>query len=93
MDIETSYLIFWTVPDYVHYGVHYYIVYVTCSRLIVLYSRYRINYGTNMFVVFVNATLFLFLLPVRLGFVFGISKSVGRSPPCRPLHNNICMFI
>ena len=52
----TSYLVFGTRPGFVHCGVSLYVVYVTCSRMIVLYSWYWVNWGTNMSIVFVNIT-------------------------------------
>ena len=82
MDIKTSYLVFGTGLGYVHCGIRLYIVYVTCSRMIVLYSWYRVDRGIHMFVVFVNVTLFLFSLPLRLGSECSVSQPVGRSPPC-----------
>ena len=87
-----SYLVSGTRLGSVHYGIYLYIVYITCSRMIVLYSQYRVNWGTNMSVVFINATLFLFVVPLRLGFVLGISKPMGLFAPCCPLHDNVCMF-
>ena len=85
----TSYLFFGTGLGFVHCGICLYIACVTCSRVIVLYSCYRVNWGTNMFVVFVNVTLILFLLSLRPGSILGVYKLVGRSPPCRSLHNTL----
>ena len=52
-EIVTSYLVSRTGPSFVHYGILLYIVYVTYSRMLVLYFRYRVNWGINMLVVFV----------------------------------------
>ena len=67
MDIIASYLVSITRPSSVHYGILLSIVYIICSRMIVLYSWYRVNWGTNMFVVFVYIILFSFLFPLRVG--------------------------
>ena len=37
MDVVTSYLVFGTGLGFVHYGVLLYILYITYSRMIVLY--------------------------------------------------------
>ena len=87
MDIVTSYLPFVTGPSSIHYGILLCIVYLTCSRMIVLYFWYRVNRGTNLLSIFVYVILSLFLLPLRMGLVLGVSQHVGRSPPCIPLHN------
>ena len=50
----TSYLVSRTGPGFVHCGICLYIVYVMCSRVIALYSWYRVNRGTKMSVVFAN---------------------------------------
>ena len=41
-----------------------YIVYITLSRLIVLFSRHRVNLGTNMFVVLYHIVLFTSIRPL-----------------------------
>ena len=87
MDTETSCLVFGIASSYVHCGIHLYIVYVILSRMIVLYSRYRVNRGTNMSIVLIDITLFLFLLLLRLGSVLGFPNLWVRSPPCCPLCN------
>lgn len=53
MDSVASYLVFGIEPGSVHYGIFLDIVYVTYSRMIVLYSRYRVNQSTNMSIIFV----------------------------------------
>ena len=82
MDIETSCLVFGIGSGYVHCGIHSYIVYNMLSRMIVLYSRYRANQGTNMSAVLIDVTLFLFLLPLRLGSVLEFPNILG----CVPHH-------
>ena len=54
VDIVTLYLVSGTGPGFVHYGLCSYNVYIICSRLIVLYSWYRINRGANMPIAFIN---------------------------------------
>ena len=55
--------------DLVLYILGYlFIVYVTLFRLIVLYSRCRVNRGTNLFVILYYATYFVIASTVRLGF-------------------------
>ena len=83
----TLYLVSRSGPESVHYGIVFYIAYIICSRMIVLYSQYKVNLGTNMPIVFVYIILFLFLLPLRLGFVLGVSQLGGHSPPWHPLYN------
>ena len=41
-------------------GGHLFIVYVTFIRLIVLYSRCRVNWSTNLFVVLYDVIYFCF---------------------------------
>ena len=52
--------------------------------MIVLYSQYRANWGTNMWSLLYNIIL---LLPLRLGSVpFSTFSTYGvRSPLCKPL--------
>ena len=80
MDVVTLYLVSVTRLGFVHYGMFLYIVYVTCFRVIVLFSGYWVNRGTNMFVIFVYVILFLFLLPLPMGSILGISQPMGHSP-------------
>ena len=89
MDIVASYLVSRIGLGFVYYGILLRIVCITCSRMIVLYSQYRVNQGRKMFVIFVYVTLFFVLLPFRVGYVLGVSQPVGRSPPCIPLHNTV----
>ena len=72
----TSYLVFGTGLGFMHYGIYLYIVYVTHSRLIVLYSLYRVNRSTNMLVVFAYITYYSCFAST----VFGLC--VGRFPTC-----------
>ena len=51
MDIVTSYFVSVTGLGFLQYGILLYIVCVTCSRMIVLYPRYTVNWGTNIFVI------------------------------------------
>ena len=44
-----------------------YVVDVTLSKLIVLYSRYRVNQGTNLFVVCVLYNIFCFCFHCTFG--------------------------
>ena len=62
----------------------YHLVYVTLSRMIVLYSRCRVNWGTNMFVV-LNYVINIIFDSTTFGL------SVGRSQPmgCIP-HHVVC---
>ena len=71
----------------VHYRMLLCIVCVTCLRIIVLYSRYRVNRGTKMSVIFDYVILLLFFLLLHVGSVLGVYQPMGRSPPCSPLHN------
>ena len=86
MDIVTLCLVSGTGLGSVHYGMILYIVCVTCSRMIALYSLYRVIWGAKMSVILVYVTLFSILLPLRVGSVLGVSQLSGRSPPCIPLH-------
>ena len=86
MDIVTLYVVSVIGLGSIPYGILLCIVFVTCSRMIVLYSQYRVNRATNVFVIFVHVILFIFLLPLHVGSVLGVSQPVGRSPPCHPLH-------
>ena len=74
--------------DLVLYILGYlFIVYITLIRLIVLYSRCRVNWGTNLFVVLYYVILILASTP-RLGLCVGRSQPVGSSPLCcSPLRN------
>ena len=67
--------------DLVLYIVGYlYISYITLFRLIVLYSRCRVNRDTNMFIVYVLCNFFEFSLHcARLGSVWR-SQPMGRIP-------------
>ena len=87
VDIETSCLVFGIESGYVPCWLHYYIVYITLSRMIVLYSKYKVNQGTNMSVVLNYVILFFVLLLLRLGSALGIPNLWGAFPLCRPLHN------
>ena len=59
---------------------YFYILYVTLFRLIVLYSRCRVNRDTNMSVVSVLCN-FYFLLPLcAFGLLVWRSQAVGRIP-------------
>ena len=49
----TSYLVSGTRAGFVRLWAIFYILYVTLSRMIVLYSWCRVNWGTNLFVVFI----------------------------------------
>ena len=54
-----------------------FLVYVTLFRLIVLYSRCRVNWGTNLSVVLYDVIIFL-LLPLRVwASVFGVPNLWG----------------
>ena len=80
MNIVTSYLVSVTGLGSIYNAILLYIVYVTCPRMIVLYSRYRVNHGTNMSVVFV------YLIVI---FVFASNASgicIGRFPTCGVIH-------
>ena len=88
VDIVTSYLVSRTRLGYGHCEIFLYIVYIIYSRIIVLYSRYRANRATNMTIVFVNVILILFMLPLCLGCILGVSQLGGRYPPCHSLHNS-----
>ena len=64
-----------------------YILYVTLSRLIVLYSWSRVNRDTNMSVVDVLCN-FNFCFHYMFGPPYGVSNLGGASPlSCSPLHN------
>ena len=58
---------------------HLFIVYVTLLRLIVLYSRCRVNRSTNLFVVLYDVIYFV-LLPLRFGLHVGVPNLWGASP-------------
>ena len=77
MDVVTPYLVFAIELGSLHYGLLLYTTFVICSRMIVLYSRSRLNRRTNMSFVFVYVILFFFLLPLRVGSVLGVSQPVG----------------
>ena len=93
VDIETSHLCFWDWTCNVHCGFHLYLVYGTLSRLTVLYSRYRVNRGTNMFVVFKYVILLLFRFHCDWNERSAFPTGRVRSPSCCPLHNNICVCL
>ena len=66
-----------------------FIVYVILIRLIVLYSRCRVNQSTNLSVV-LYYVIFL-LLPLRIWASYvGRSQPVGRSPLCCSSLYNMC---
>ena len=67
MKLVTLYLCFWDWTWNVHCGICLYIEYVTLSRLIVLYSQYRVNRGTNLSVVLYYVT-FVIASTACLGF-------------------------
>ena len=46
-------LVLGTRCGFVHCGNILYIVYITLTRMIVMYSQCKVNWGTNLFVVFV----------------------------------------
>ena len=56
-----------------------FIVYVTLFRLIVLYSRCRVNRGTNLSVV-LYYVIFLFASTAHLGFRVGAFPTYGVRP-------------
>ena len=62
--LATSYLCFWDWTWNVHCGIDMYIDNVTLSRLIVLYSRCRVNRSTNLSAVCVLCNHIL--LPLRV---------------------------
>ena len=85
----TSYVISKTGPCYVQYGTFLYIVYVTCSRMNVLYSHYRVNRGTNMYVIFCFVTLYsLFCFHCVGDLCCAFSNFGMHSPACILLYNN-----
>ena len=65
--------------DLVLYILGYlFIVYVTLSRLIVLYTRYRVNQGTNLFVI--SYYVIFSLLPLCVWASVWRSQPVGCVP-------------
>ena len=56
-------------------------MYIILSRLIVLYSWYRANRCTNMFVVFVLCNMICFYCAFGLNSVLGVHNLWGASPP------------
>ena len=64
---------------FVHFGI-FYILYVTLSRLIVLYSRCRVNRGTNLSVVCVLWNIFSSCFHCAFGLPVWRSQPVGRFP-------------
>lgn len=80
MDVVILYLVFVIGLGSIHYKILLYIVYITCSRMIVLYSLYWVVFLVLYCIVFVSITIFLFLLPLRMGFVLGVYQLMGRSP-------------
>ena len=60
MTLVTSYLCFWDWNGNVHCVICLYIVNFTLSRLIVLCSRYRVNWGTNLSVICVLYNIFCY---------------------------------
>ena len=58
---------------------HLFIVYVTLLRLIVLYSRCRVNQGTNLSVALYHIVYF-YCFHCVFGLPIGCSQPVGRSP-------------
>ena len=66
--------------DVVLYILRYlFIVNVTLARLIVLYTRYRVNRGTNLFVI-LYYIIFCFASTARLGLRVGRSQPVWDVP-------------
>ena len=74
-----------------------YILHVTLSRLIVLYSRCRVNRGTNMSVVYVLSN-FSLLLPLHIWASMGHSQPVGciptelQSASYQPISRSACLY-
>ena len=81
MDIDTSYLVFGTGPSYIHCGIRCYIVFITLSRMIVLYSLYTVNRGYKYVCCLDLCNIILVLASTTFGLC------AGRSPTCRPLYN------
>ena len=73
-----------TGPGFVHLG-YLSIVYVTLIRLIVLYSRCRVNRSTNLS-VFLYYVIFLFASTARLGFRIGAFPTCGVRPLYAVVH-------
>ena len=72
--------------DLVLYILGYlFIVYVTLLRLIVLYSRCRVNWSTNLS-VFLYYVIFLFASTARLGFRVGPFPICGVRPHYAIVH-------
>ena len=83
MNLVISYLCFWDWTWNLHYGICLYIEYVTLSRLIILYSRCRVNRGTNLSIVLCYVIFlchFLLLLPLRVWASVWRSQLVGCVP-------------
>ena len=73
--------------DVVLYILGYlFIVYVTLIRLIVLYSRCRVNRSTNLS-VFLYYVIFLFASTARLGFHVGAFPTCGVRPHYAVVHS------
>ena len=68
LDLRLHIYVSGTGSGFVHLGIYLFIVYVTLSRMIVLYSQCRVNWGTNLSVVLYYVILFLFASTARLGF-------------------------
>ena len=82
----TSYLCFWDWNWNVHYGICFYIEYVTLSRLIVLYSQCRVNRNTNLFVV-LYYVIFCFASTTHLGLLCWASPTCRVRPHYAAVHS------
>ena len=69
-------------------GDMFYIEYVILSRLIVLYSQCRVNWGTNLSVV-LYYVIFCYCFHCAFGLPCGVPNLWGASPLCcSPLRNH-----